>query len=231
MATERCEEVRVLAPELALDILDGQERDASLRHLAGCRECRAFVVHLSSVTDGLLLLAPEQEPPSGFADRTARLLAPPAAQPRWARIAVAAAALILAVALGAGVVLHTTSSDRVLAVAYRDVLTAGKGSFFDAEPINGPSGQVGTVWGYQGSPSWIFVTVTVPRSQAGRYGASVISMSGDRIPLDVWTLDEHGTAWGSAIPLSLGATRGIELRQIDGPGLLTATFHPVDPWE
>jgi len=31
-----CEQVRELAPELALGIAEGEERDAALRHLDGC---------------------------------------------------------------------------------------------------------------------------------------------------------------------------------------------------
>src|SRR4051794_37860831 len=58
-----CEQTRNLAGELALGIADGAERAAALEHLAGCAECRRAVAELSDVTDELLLLAPEREPP------------------------------------------------------------------------------------------------------------------------------------------------------------------------
>jgi Putative zinc-finger len=61
-----CDQVRDLAPELALGIAEGQERVAALSHLTGCPGCRQLVSDLSSVGDGLLLLAPSREPPRGF---------------------------------------------------------------------------------------------------------------------------------------------------------------------
>ena len=74
----RCEQVRELAPELALDIAEGEERDAALRHLDGCGGCRQVVSELSSVGDELLQLAPAQDPPAGFDSRVlARVTEPP----------------------------------------------------------------------------------------------------------------------------------------------------------
>src|SRR4030095_10115557 len=57
-------QVRELAPELALGIAEGQERDAGLRHLSGCGGCRQLVSELSSVGDELLQLAPAHDPTS-----------------------------------------------------------------------------------------------------------------------------------------------------------------------
>ena len=47
-----CDQVRDLAPELALGIAEGQERVAALSHLSGCPGCRQLVSDLSSVGDG-----------------------------------------------------------------------------------------------------------------------------------------------------------------------------------
>ncbi len=71
-----CEQARELAPELAIGIADGQERDAALRHAAACPDCRQLISELSSVVDDLLLLAPTHEPPPGFASRTVARLSP-----------------------------------------------------------------------------------------------------------------------------------------------------------
>ena len=84
-ADVRCDQVRELAAELALDIADGQGRGLALRHLDRCVACRAYVAELSSVTDDLLLLAPEHEPPDGFRERVlARIAGPQALPPRAA---------------------------------------------------------------------------------------------------------------------------------------------------
>src|SRR5215475_908295 len=80
-----CDQVREPAPDLAIGIADGQQRDAILRHAATCPGCRQLVSELSSVVDDLLLLAPSQEPPSGFAARTLARISPPAARRRASR--------------------------------------------------------------------------------------------------------------------------------------------------
>ena len=123
-----CEQVRELAPELAIGIADGQQRDAALRHAAACPDCRRLISELSSVVDDVLLLGPSHEPPPGFAARTMASICPPAAavpegmrdpvlsparrarQPRRAlarggtrsRWAAAAAACLAAVGVGGG---------------------------------------------------------------------------------------------------------------------------------
>jgi hypothetical protein len=64
-----CEDVRELAPELALGLLTGEERAEALAHLEGCDGCRAEVASLAVAADEVLLAAPAVEPPPGFADR------------------------------------------------------------------------------------------------------------------------------------------------------------------
>ena len=43
----RCDEVRAVAPELALGIVEGEERGLALEHLAECPDCRRRVEELS----------------------------------------------------------------------------------------------------------------------------------------------------------------------------------------
>ena len=69
MIDPRCEEFRELAPELALGIVEGEERGRALEHLADCPDCRRRVEELSEVADGLLLAAPHREPPVGAGAR------------------------------------------------------------------------------------------------------------------------------------------------------------------
>ena len=45
-----CEDVRELAPELALGLLTGEERAEALAHLEGCDGCRAEVASLAKWT-------------------------------------------------------------------------------------------------------------------------------------------------------------------------------------
>ena len=69
-----CDEVRDLAPEIALGTIDGEERAEALRHLATCAECRRLVDQLSEVADELLMLAPVEEPSLGFESRVVEAL-------------------------------------------------------------------------------------------------------------------------------------------------------------
>ena len=97
-----CNEVRELAPELALGTLTGGERAEALMHVNGCTRCQALVAELTDVADRLPLLAPEMEPPPGFGASTVALMT--AGRPRR-RFRVAAA---IAVAAAAAAILSIT---------------------------------------------------------------------------------------------------------------------------
>ena len=69
MSGPACAAAREAAPELALGILDGAARAEALMHLATCPSCQRYVDEMAAVADGLNRLAPELEPPAGFAHR------------------------------------------------------------------------------------------------------------------------------------------------------------------
>ncbi len=227
-ADVRCDQVRELAAELALDIADGQERGLALRHLDRCVACRAYVAELSSVTDDLLLLAPEHEPPDGFRERVLARIAGPQALPpprRWRPLTVAAA-FLLALVLGAGSVMVATSDDRRIAGSYRSVLAAGEGSFFTVAPLEAPGGGVvGTVWGYEGRPSWLFVSLASQPPRRLPSPVVVWSDDGTRATVGTAEFGPDRSGWGAAIPMDL---RDVRVVRIAGVG--TATIRPQDPW-
>jgi len=70
-----CDEVREVAPDLALGLLMGEERADALAHLEQCEGCRAEVASLAVAADEVLLAAPAAAPPPGFADRVLARLA------------------------------------------------------------------------------------------------------------------------------------------------------------
>jgi hypothetical protein len=228
-----CEEVRELAPELALGIAGGDERARALSHLAECAECRRHVEELSTLGDELLLLAPIQEPPVGFETRVLEPIRPQPA-PRWRRrfaplAAAAAAAAVTAAAMWLGF-----RDDRELASSYRQTLAQADGQYFDASRLSAPGGAaVGNVFGYEGSPSWVVVTVkSAQHPSTASYDAQLITKSGDRVPQRrVKVLDGKGSA-GWAIPISFD--RVAEVRLL-GPGrgqVLEANFpsdHEPEP--
>jgi hypothetical protein len=234
----RCEQVRELAPELALDIAEGQERDAALRHLDGCSGCRQLVSELSSVGDELLQLAPAHDPPTGFDSRVlGRITEPPRLgrrQPlahRWRWVATAAAALVLAAALGAGSVTLATADDRRLAASYEAVLSQGQGSYFLAAPLQGARGRVGAVFGYQGKPSWAMVTLQSPLQQEGRFRVQVVTRDGRHLDLGDAVLGGARSTWGGQLPVDLSAVHELRFVGSDGRTTLTATFDADNPWD
>jgi anti-sigma factor RsiW len=99
-----CDTVRAKAADLALDIVDGEERATLLAHLSTCPGCRDDVRGLGTVIDRLLLVVPPDEPPRGFEERVlARLADQPRPlarrRSRWVLAGLGAAAALLVIAL------------------------------------------------------------------------------------------------------------------------------------
>jgi hypothetical protein len=232
-----CAQVRELAPELALDIAEGEERDAALRHLSDCSGCRQLLSELSSVGDELLQLAPAHDPPVGFESRVlAEITVPPrrrsiqplARRRQW--LATAAAAVVLAATLGAGSVLLATAGDRRLAAGYQAVLSQGRGAYFLAAPLQGPRGRVGTVFGYQGQPSWVMVTLQ-PSIQEDRFQVQAVTRDGRYLALGDAVLGGAKGTWGGQLPVDLSAVHELRFTGSDGRTAFTTTFDTANPWD
>jgi hypothetical protein len=241
MAAEmECEQVRELAPELALDIAGGEERHAALRHLSGCSGCRQLVSELLSVGEDLLLLAPAREPPPGFESRVLAAVghspAPRASQPltvrrRWVATVAVAASVIVAAAVGGGSVFLATAGDRRLAEGYRAVLSEGQGTFFAAAPLRGSDGRVGTVFGYEGRLSWVMATLQPPSGREGVYRVQVVTRDGRYLALGEAVLGGDRPAWGRQLPVELSTVREVRFLGPDGGPVWAATFDWAGPWE
>jgi hypothetical protein len=202
-----CDDVRALAPELALGIADGAERALALRHVATCPECRRLLDELSEVGDDLLLLVPEHEPPAAFEARALERIHPPRRRERPLRrhrlllasvtSAVATAAVTVAVVLG------ITGQDRRLAGQYQQTLAVAHGSYFEAATLRDPAGdRAGVVFGYRGAPSWIFAELDTPYRSQG-YTGQLVLVSGRRVPLGRLGIDAARGSGGQAIPVDL----------------------------
>ncbi|MBO0817359.1 MAG: hypothetical protein J2P30_19710 [Actinobacteria bacterium] len=233
-----CDQVRDLAAEVAIGIADGQERDAALRHAATCPGCRQLVSEFSTVVDDLLILAPSHEPPPGFAAATVARISPPAAparhipaRRRWLPRLAVAASVVAALAVGAGAVYQGTASDRQLADSYRAVLGQGHGSFFAAAPLRGPTGTVGTVFGYQGRPSWLFATVQLPASGPRRFNVQLITRAGRYLPAGSAVLGGTHATWGAQIPMDLTNLAGLRfVAATGGRTTIVANLNARGPW-
>ena len=230
------EQIRELAPELALGIADGEQRAMALEHLADCPECRAHLESLAAVADELLLLAPAEEPPLGFEDRVAARLAP-APEPRRTRrrrFMLGFAAAASAAAIAAGAVWTATSSDRELAGDYRAALARVDGNYFATGALEAPGGRdAGDVYAYDGEHSWVYVIASPPDSypdggaklEPGRYTIELVGESGRQVkmgPMEI-AADGQGTG-GGELPRGLGDLNELRLVDSDGHEVAAATL-------
>jgi hypothetical protein len=222
----RCEEMRELAPDIALGIADGEERAAALEHLSTCAECRREVEQLSQVADELLMLAPAQEPPAGFESRVVRSLGlerRPRRRltPRWLAVRLGPPLAAAAVAVVAMVTVY--SDDRQTAERYRETLARAGGHYFQAAPLADESGARGGVaFGYEGSPPWVLVTVA-PAHRDSVTSGELVTKGGRTIALPALDLDRTGS-WGGAIPVKLYRVASIRLLGQRPGEILQASF-------
>jgi hypothetical protein len=195
-----CEEARELAPELALGILSGDDRAKLIAHVGSCSSCRRFVEELAQISDTVLLLAPEHEPPAGFESAVLEQFKTTARRRRapW----LVAASLIAVAAVAAVTTLWVTAEDRRLGGHLRVALDEANGEYFGVKPLKDTGGtKVANVFSYGGRTSWVFV-VWPQAPEPGRYQFTVQTRTGEVVSLGSATLGERQT-WGAEIPLDL----------------------------
>jgi hypothetical protein len=210
------DEVRELAPELALGIAAGEQRARALAHMASCGECRTLVDDLSRTADSMLLLGPQKEPPIGFESQAISRVRGMRPRQRLKIAALVASIVLVAIGATAIVMNSATSRDRDLANRYLALLEGrSRGELFATALRTADGGRAGQVFAYEGTSNWIFIVVTArggngvrdivltPRAQAA--GTTV-----GRVRL----VDGRGS-WGSTTGLDL---RGLRVQLIDGDG-------------
>ena len=216
-----CAEARELAPEVALGIASAEDRARLLWHIADCTACRELLSELSTIADDLLTLTPEHEPPVGFETQVlAQMSDRPPRRRRWRRMALFAAAIVVAALVSGGTVYRAQAPDRRLADSVRATLATAHGQYFASGAVRDPTGQQrGVIFGYQGNPAWIFLTVADP--PAGRYSIEAITRTGVRHLL-AEDVDLAATgSWGGIIPVAVHELS--EIRVVDAAGELAFT--------
>ncbi|WP_433475257.1 anti-sigma factor family protein [Spirillospora sp. CA-142024] len=217
-----CAETRQVLPELAAGVAPPEERARALRHLAGCGRCHRELEAQTALVDELLQLVPERQPPAGFEAAT---LAPMLRRERPRRLrntlALAASALLVAGAAGAAV-WQKTSDDRQLADSYRKTLSVAHGRYLRTVPVDGDGAKPsGYVFAYQGSPAWLFVTMTSVR-EPGAYQITLTTQEGRDVSLGTMTVKNEQGSWGTTVPVTV---HDILLMRFHGPsGDLLAHF-------
>jgi hypothetical protein len=211
----RCDQLQQVVAELALGVADGKTRADALAHLSGCPECRRAVQGLAGVADALLLLAPEHEPPPGFElEVLDRVGLRPQPRPRRIRrwIPAASLAILAAAAATAATLVFSYQSDRQLASYYRKTLANAHGQHFQAAALQAPGGRrAGELFLYQGSPSWIFVSMSPKYPMS--YRCNLITRHGT-------TIGMPGTwqgSWGTTLPIPAKDIAAVHLLGISHP--------------
>jgi hypothetical protein len=146
----------------------------------------------------------------------------PAPQPkrrRRLRLVLAPAAAALA---AAAIVLAIVAPDLRLASHYRHTLDQANGKEFESYALRGGDAHVGTVFSYEGSPSWIHVDVDAGH-RAGLNTAELVTKDGSLLPLQWFHLDTAGGSGGS-IPVDPKQVSVLRLSGAPGAQPLVARF-------
>lgn len=218
----RCDEVKDLIPELAMGVAPGDERAAALTHIATCADCRRALEEASALVDELLLLAPEHDPAPGFDARV--IEAAGIERPsRWRNVSkyvLAAAAVVVAASLAAGLTRWAGADDRQLAAQYRETLREANGSYFRAATLGNEKDPDGHVFAYQGNPSWVFVTME--DAPSGTYRVRYVTEDGHTDWIGVCQVRDGSGSWGTALDVPLYTVDRVEL--VHGGRTLSADF-------
>jgi hypothetical protein len=226
----QCEELRDAIAEVALGIASGEQRTRVLEHTSHCSNCRRLLRELSLLSDELLLLAPEHEPPAGFELRVLERLGPrdrrrgSRLRGRWVAVLAAIAAALAAGSGAAAGVLTATHDERQLGNRLQAVLKRANGQYFAVSELRDPAGrQVGLVFHYGGNQPWIFVTLERPLPR-GRYVAEMVTRAGTTRKLGTFALDGSDRSFGSTTEQDLTQVTALRIRDTRGGPVYTARF-------
>ena len=216
--------------ELALGILTGRERAATLAHVDDCSRCAEELEQLSHAADSVVSVAPELEPTMGFEVRlfdrmgfaeasVAPSVIPPgrrvdplrwvARSPRWA-LMVAAAAIALVIGLSVG---WSTGSDR----------TGDTGAEVATANLVSNGSPVGSVHTYGGSTPWMIVTLADSWTD-GKVTCEVVTADGVTHKVGTFTAKDGYGAWGAPLRGAPQDVRKAEVVSASGEVIATASL-------
>ena len=207
--SERCREVRELIPELAMGVASGESRARGLAHLADCPSCRRELEEVSGTVDALLLLVPEREPPAGFDARVLAALDQRAPRHRIRTSLLVAAAMVLVATLAAGLTWWRGADDRDVADHYRSVLSTADGSYLRAAELRFDGADAGSVFAYQGRPSWLFMSVE--DAPNGTYHVRLVGTDGVARWIGTCTVRDGMGSWGIAVDQPIRSVDRVEM--------------------
>jgi hypothetical protein len=219
-----CEQFADNLAELALGILTGRERAATLAHVESCGQCADELDHLSRASDAVLSMAPEVEPPLGFEVRLlSRMRNDKVGSPRHVphRWLLACAAAVVALAAGLGIGLSTGSSPPSAKVATQAHPTSSK-PVLTASLIEDGS-RVGGVSLYGGSTP-VLTMQLAESSVHGTVTCEIVTDNGATHKLGTFRVTSGYGAWAAPLGVSPSDVRVAQLVSPDGATIATATL-------
>jgi hypothetical protein len=207
--------------ELALGILTGRERAATLAHVDSCPRCADELEHLSRTADAIVHAAPESEPPLGFETRLFERMGVTEVLPsRWrarsTRVVLAIAAAVVALGIGLGVGWtsgndsHGTTEASGTPVASANLIENGH--------------KVGHVIIYGGAKPWMLMSLDDSAAQ-GRVTCKVKTADGRTHTVGFFTAAHGYGAWGAPLHVSPSEVRTAEVVSASGAVIATTPLH------
>jgi hypothetical protein len=122
------------------------------------------------------------------------------------------------------ITLGIVSDDLQDASHYRDTLAEANGREFDAYSIRAAGGvSVGRVFAYDGSPSWLLMTVDEAH-RSGLKGAELVMDDGRRVPIRWFYMSPEWGSCGGTIRVDPGRVSVLRLLPARGGQPLVARF-------
>jgi hypothetical protein len=220
--------------ELALGILTGRARAATLAHVDSCAHCAEELEQLSRAADAVVSVAPELEPTVGFevrlfnrmglADDSAPVpidrvrgrrgpLGWMTGTPRWA-LASAAAVVALLVGLSIGWSIGSPSGTSHPTAAGAAVTTA---------LLKEDGHNVGTVATYGGSAPWMIMTLH-DSSAHGKVTCEVVTDSGMTQRIGTFSATYGYAAWDAPLKVAPQDVRKAEVVSSNGTVIASASL-------
>jgi anti-sigma-K factor RskA len=226
-----CDEYSENLAELALGILTGRARAATLAHVDSCAHCAEELEQLSRAADAVVSVAPELEPSVGFEVRLFNRMgladdpAPVpinrdrgrrgprrwvAGTPRWA-LASAAAVVALLVGLSVGWSIGSPSHPTEAGAAVTTAALKEHGS------------DVGSVVTYGGSTPWMIVTMD-DSSANGRLTCEVVTDNGVTHKIGTFSATYGYAAWDAPLRVAPQDVQKAEVVSSNGTVIATASL-------
>jgi Putative zinc-finger len=223
-----CHEIAQALPELALGVLTGRDRAASLAHVESCPRCADELEQLARAADAVVWMAGEVEPPVGFEMRLfSRMgLNDDLAEPRRRRvrppvwvIATAAAVVALVVGLAIGWSTDARSPSRTSAAGG----PPPSGAIVTAATLRADGHTVGRVSISGGSKPWMYMSLDGSAAR-GTVTCQVVTDDGVIHTVGTFTAKNGYGTWGAALPVPPRDVRKAQVVSPQGTVLATATL-------